>query len=101
MPGVCSPPTYQRRQPEGSVLYRTLEAHLDTFLAASEGEGGGLPSFVTRELRAYLLCGRLEHGVVHVQCERCQEEMVVAFSCRGRGFCISNRHFGLQKSRQF
>ena len=90
MPGVCSPPTYQRRQPQGSVLYRTLEAHLGTFLAGtSEREGGGLPSFVTRELRAYLRCGRLEHGVVHVQCERCQEEMVVAFSCKGRGFCPS------------
>ncbi len=36
---------------------------------------------------AYLRCGRLEHGVVHVQRERCQEEMVVAFSCKGRGFC--------------
>jgi hypothetical protein len=92
MPGVCSPPTYQRRQPEGSVLYRTLEAHLDTFLAGtSEGEGGGLPSFVTRELRAYLRGGRLEHGVVHVQCERCQEEMVVAFSCKGRGVYPSLR----------
>lgn len=33
MPAVCSLPTYERRQPEESVLYRTLEAHLDTFLA--------------------------------------------------------------------
>lgn len=42
MPAVCSLPTYQRRQPEESVLYRTLEAHLDTFLArTSEQEGGG------------------------------------------------------------
>jgi len=90
MPAVCSLPTYQRRQPEESVLYRTLEAHLDTFLArTSEQEGGGLPSFVIRELRAYLRCGRLEHGCVHVRCERCEDEMVVAFSCKGRGVCPS------------
>ena len=86
----CSPAAYERRQPETSVLYRTLETHLETFLARSSGEeGGGLPSFVTRELRAYLRCGRLEHGCVHVRCEQCQLEMVVAFSCKGRGFCPS------------
>ena len=81
MPGLCSPPTYQRRQPANTVLYRTLQAHLDAFLArASEQEGEGLPSFVTRELRAYLRCGRPEHGCVHVRCAQCQDEMVVAFS---------------------
>ena len=73
-----------------SVLYRTLEAHLDRFLATISGdESPGLPSFVTRELRAYLRCGVLEHGCVHVRCERCEDEMVVAFSCKGRGFCPS------------
>ena len=46
---TCPPPTYQRRQPEGSVLYRTLEANLDRFLATTAGdEGPGLPAFVTR-----------------------------------------------------
>jgi hypothetical protein len=90
MARLCAPATYERRQPEDSVLYRTLDAHLETFLARSCGEeGGGLPSFVTRELRAYLRCGRLEHGCVHVRCDRCEGEMVVAFSCKGRGFCPS------------
>ena len=90
MSGLCPPRIYQRRQPEDSVLYRALQAHLDAFLArAGEHEGGGLPSFVTRELQAYLRCGRLEHGCVHVRCEQCQDEMVVAFSCKGRGFCPS------------
>ena len=42
---TCPPPTYQHRQPEGSVLYRTLETHLDRFLATTSGdEGPGLPS---------------------------------------------------------
>jgi hypothetical protein len=84
------PPTYQRRQPEGSVLYRTLEANLDRFLTTAAGdEGPGLPAFVTRELRAYLRCGVLEQGCLHVRCERCADEMVVGFSCKGRGFCPS------------
>ena len=82
MARLCSPAAYERRHPEVSVLYRALEAHLETFLARSCGEeGGGLPSFVTRELRAYLRCGRLEHGCVHVRCEQCEGEMVVALIC--------------------
>jgi len=90
MPRGCAPPTYQRRQPEGSILYRTVQAHLDTFLARSAGEdGGSLPPFVTRELRAYLRCGLLEHGCLHVRCAQCGDDMVVAFSCKGRGFCPS------------
>jgi hypothetical protein len=59
----------------GSVLYRyrTIQAHLETFLARIAGDdGGGLPRFVTRKLRAYLRCGLLEHGCLHVRCDRCQ-----------------------------
>jgi Transposase zinc-binding domain len=90
VPLLCALPTYQRRQPEGSVLYRTLQAHLDTFLPRTAGaDCRGLPAFVIRELRAYLRCGLLKHGCVHVRCPRCADEMVVAFSCKGRGFCPS------------
>jgi hypothetical protein len=84
-------PTYQRRQPEQTVLYRTIATHLPTFLArtAEEDGTGGWPAFVRREFEAYLKCGRLEHGLLRVQCERCGDTTVVAFSCRGRGFCPS------------
>jgi hypothetical protein len=88
---LCAPPTYQRHHPEDTVLYRTLDRHLETFLARASDQGGGngLPAFVTRELRAYLRGGRLEHGCVHVRCAQCGDDMVVAFSCKGRGFCPS------------
>ena len=84
-------PCYERHRPEDTVLYRTLESHLEAFLARASDQGGGdgLPAFVTRELRAYLRCGRIEHGCLHVRCEQCGDEMVVAFSCKGRGFCPS------------
>jgi len=82
---------YQRRQPEHTVLYRTIAAHLPTFLArtADEDGTGGWPAFVRREFEAYLKCGRLEHGLLRAQCERCGDTTVVAFSCKGRGFCPS------------
>jgi hypothetical protein len=84
-------PTYRRRQPEQTVLYRTIAAHLPAFLARPAGEDGtgGWPAFVRREFEAYLRCGRLEHGFVRAQCERCGDTIVVAFSCKGRGFCPS------------
>jgi hypothetical protein len=91
MAPISSPPCCERHRPEDSVLYRILETHLDAFLvrAAQQDGGAGLPGFVTRELRAYLRYGRLEHGCIHVRCEQCGDEMVVAFSCKGRGFCPS------------
>ena len=90
-PASCARATYQRRQPEQTVLYRTIAAHLPTFLARTAGEDGtgGWPAVVRREFEAYLTCGRLEHGLLRVRCERCGDTTVVAFSCRGRGFCPS------------
>ena len=84
MPASCpAAPTYQRREPERSVLYRTIQAHLETFLAqtAGDAERSGLPGFVKREFEAYLRCGILRHGLLRVRCERCGDTTVVAFSC--------------------
>ncbi len=46
------------------MLYRTIAAHLPTFLARTAGEDGtgGWPAFVRREFEAYLKCGILDHG---------------------------------------
>jgi hypothetical protein len=86
-PVSCPRATYQRRQPEQTVLYRTIAAHLPTFLARTAGEDGtgGWPAFVRREFEASLKCGILRHGLLRVRCERCGDTTVVAFSCRGRG----------------
>jgi hypothetical protein len=50
--------------------------------AADTDQAGRLPAFVRREFEAYLACGRLDHGCVHVRCERCGDDMVAAFSCK-------------------
>jgi hypothetical protein len=54
LPRCAATPTYQRRQPEQTVLDRTVAAHLPTFLARTAGEDGtrGLPAFVRREFEA-------------------------------------------------
>ena len=70
------------------MLHRVVRAHWPAFLERAE-EAGGLPRFVVRELEAYLECGLLEHGLVHLRCRDCDEDLVVAFSCKKRGFCPS------------
>ena len=82
---------YRRRQPENSLLYQIVSAHLESFLAraADLADGRGLPPFVERELRAYLRCGILAHGFVRVHCDTCGQDALVGFSCKGRGFCPS------------
>ena len=81
---------YRRRRPENGLLHRILREHLATFLARAEAsDGRGLPRFVRRELLRYLSCGVLAFGFARVHCSRCGRDDLVAFSCKGRGFCPS------------
>jgi len=83
---------WRRREPERTVLHATVRAHLRTFLEearARTDEGAGLPRFVEAEFERYLACGILAHGFGRVRCGGCGDELLVAFSCKGRGFCPS------------
>jgi hypothetical protein len=66
-----------------------VRAEIESFLARARGRDRTVPRFVERELRAYLGCGILAHGFVRVRCDACGCERLVAFSCKGRGFCPS------------
>jgi hypothetical protein len=81
--------TYERHRPEETVLYGVVQQELETFLARARWRDRTVPRFVERELRAYLRCGILAHGFVHVHCDECGLDRAVAFSCKGRGFCPS------------
>jgi len=80
---------YARRTPEASDLYQIVQQELETFLASTAARERPVPRFVARELRAFLRCGILAHGFVRVHCDACGLDRVVAFSCKGRGFCPS------------
>lgn len=91
-PGAATRPCgpYRRRQPENTVLHRIVRENLQTMLAeARDANGMGLPRYVEREFRAYLACGILAHGFVRISCDTCRKDMLVAFSCKGRGLCPS------------
>jgi hypothetical protein len=83
--------TYEPRDPSRTVLYKVIVAHLETFLASLDADPAatGLPAYVQREFYDYLQCGILAHGFLRLGCDTCKHEMLLAFSCKRRGFCPS------------
>lgn len=80
---------YERRKPEQTTLYAVVRDNIETLYAALGESGSTLPKFVREELEGYLDCGLLCRGFARLFCEGCNEHRLVAFSCRGRGFCPS------------
>jgi hypothetical protein len=80
----------RRRRPETTVLHRVVRRQLPVFLARADADtDGGLPRFVRREFAQYLDCGMLWKGLARVHCLDCGKDDLVAFACKGRGFCPS------------
>ena len=89
-PGACA--VYRRRRPERTPLYQSVQGNLETYLALGrEGHpgGDGVPQYVEREFRRYLECGILAHGFARARCAECGHDLLIAFSCKGRGVCPS------------
>lgn len=75
-----------RRQPEHTVLYRTVQTHLAICLELAQDESGqSAPAHIEREFRRHLECGILARA----RCADCGHDFLVAFSCKGRGVCPS------------
>ena len=84
-----SPRSGQRdRQPWQSTLYQVVRDNVATLQQASEdGFGTPLPKFVRAELDGFLRCQVLGRGFAHMVCKDCGKPHLLAFCCRGRGFC--------------
>ncbi|MBT5420052.1 MAG: IS91 family transposase [Candidatus Cloacimonetes bacterium] len=82
------PQIYQSRRPEKTVLYKTLQENLETWVEQTYQSGGSVPAHIEKDFRHYLECGILSYGFARARCE-CGHEFLVAFSCKGRGICPS------------
>ena len=89
----CGAPPYVPRRPQASPLYRLLADHFDTLTRVHEERyeptHGALRPVVTEVVGKFLDCGLLKHGFARVRCAACRAEFLVAFRCKGRGFCPS------------
>jgi hypothetical protein len=86
------PARYRPRRPRESVLYRCVQAHLETWLVQcrdGHDDAGPVPAHVERQFRRYLECGILAHGFARARCGQCGHDFLIAFSCKGRGVCPS------------
>ncbi len=88
-PPARPPRGYRRRRPETTELHAALRQHAAEFLQRLEDEGEEVPAHVRGELLRFLDWGVLGNGFVRVWCERCKDDLLVAFSCKGRGICPS------------
>ena len=83
--------TYEPRDPSSTVLYKVVAEHLETFPASldTDPDAKCLPAYVQREFYDYLQCGILAHNFLRMGCNTCKKEILLAFSCKRRGFCPS------------
>ncbi len=73
------------------MLYQVVADNLETLYGAI-GDGAlsfKLAKHARKELEGFLDCGLLCRGFARLRCEGCKTSRVVAFSCKGRGFCPS------------
>jgi hypothetical protein len=68
-------------------LYRIIADNWETFLQERAYEGRDVPKFIRQEFEGFLRCGILACGFGRVCCPTCGVDKLVAFSCKGRGFC--------------
>ena len=82
---------YRRHRPESTTLYEVVRDNIETLFGAIDDGGLAvrIPKHARQELVAYLDCGLLCRGFARLKCRGCSETRLVAFSCKGRGFCPS------------
>ena len=85
---------YQRRRLERSVAYQVVQQNLETWLLRRRAGGldagadcvvDPVPAYAERDLRKYLECAILAHGFSRARCEKCGQDFLVAYSCKGCG----------------
>ena len=64
------------------MLYQTVQAHLETWLARKweDDDGYPVPPWVEREFRPFLRCGILALGFCRVRCGACGQDFLVALA---------------------
>ncbi len=84
---------YKPRNPQVTDYYRCVEDHLETFLQVYEERFeriyGFFRPYVQNVICRYLDCGDLRNGFARVKCNECNNEYLLAFSCKRRHFCPS------------
>ena len=93
-----APARYRPRRPSQSVLYRTVQEHIETWLAQrrdGHDDDGSVAQYIEREFRRYLDCGILADGFARARCGDCGHDFLIAFSCYPQRETICSCQFGV------
>jgi len=90
---------YRPRRPEKTRLYQTVQNELESWLEIRSLEE--MPAYIEKEFRSFLKCGILAYGFARAHCSNCGYNFLVAFSCKGRGFCPSCNTKRMQETAAF
>ncbi len=71
------------------TLYGAIDDGALSFKLGKPPFGDHEARHARKELEGYLDCGLLCRRFARLRCDSCQSSRVVAFSCKGRGFCPS------------
>ena len=82
------PSLYKPRRPEKTDLHVTIRKNLSKWNRDKELTGF-VSTHVQKEFESYLKCGILAHGFARAYCKTCDEEFLLAFSCKHRCICPS------------
>ena len=82
--------TYRPRASQDTALHRLVREHLATFVAHTEAAyAAPLPRYVIDAFERYVACGDFSRGFIRCHCDACAHDVLVPFSCKGRGVCPS------------
>ncbi len=78
-------PVYRPRNPRNNPLYQCVRRHADELKAASR---------IHRQIEEdvlgrFLDCGDPHKGFARIHCDKCGNDLLLAFSCKTRGLCSS------------
>jgi len=81
---------YAPRQPQETALWKIVRDHLgDFFRYVREHYAAPIPNYVKQALSQYLKCGDFNYGFALCECDACNHQVMVAFSCKQRTTCPS------------
>jgi len=79
--------TVEHRGAANDLLHDVVRDGLAALQRRLDAHDRHLPAFVVREIEAFLDCGDVRSGFGWLACDACDHQRLIAFSCKGRGFC--------------
>ncbi|MBI2266696.1 MAG: transposase zinc-binding domain-containing protein [Armatimonadetes bacterium] len=84
---------YHPRNPRASPLYQLVEDYWEDFVECYEERYektyGYFRDLIRKAFFGFLDCGDLRHGFARIHCSHCEQDMLLAFSCKTRLLCPS------------